>query len=181
MGKEDQVTDDTISSEEKWSLYVDQFVQLSSNENANFKSRNPFCKRCLPTHVGEDPPLNVETKSGLELKICVNTYKIFFVDNTEDYFRRKRSANVSSLIGRTVSERTTAENQMRQKRFNKFRQWLDSPAGWKQSLPEEEVKKLDDSFNNWITGNGKADVEEVKNESESYRIVKDEVNDVEMA
>ncbi len=28
--------------------------------------------------------------AGLELKICVNTYKIFFVDGTEDYFFRAR-------------------------------------------------------------------------------------------
>lgn len=120
LGKEDQLSDDAISSEEKWSLYVDQFVQLSTPENTSLKRRDPFLKRNLPTHVGEDPPLNVETKSGLELKICVNTYKIFFVDNTEDYFRRKRSSNNASLLGLSQTEKLKSSTEAEVKRNAKF-------------------------------------------------------------
>ena len=120
LGKEDQLSDDAISSEEKWSLYVDQFVQLSTPESNSLQRRDPFLKRNLPSHVGEDPPLNVETKSGLELKICVNTYKIFFVDNTEDYFRRKRSANHASLLGLSQTEKIKTNTELQQKRSSKF-------------------------------------------------------------
>jgi paired amphipathic helix protein Sin3a len=128
LGKEDQVADDAITSEEKWSLYVDQFVQLSTIENSNMKRRDPFLKRNLPSQVGEDPPVNVETKSGLELKICVNTYKIFFVDNTEDYFRRKRTGHLSDSSS---------------KRSAKFKQWLDQ--AWKRGF-ESEAQALEKSF-----------------------------------
>jgi histone deacetylase complex regulatory component SIN3 len=133
LGKEDQLSDDAISSEEKWSLYVDQFVQLSTTENGSSKRRDPFLKRNLPTHVGEDPPLNVETKSGLELKICVNTYKIFFVDNTEDYFRRKRPVNSGSALGLCQTEKIkTAES-----RSNKFHRSLLMQK-WSENLTSSE-------------------------------------------
>lgn len=89
LAKDEHFNDESITSEEKWSLYVDHFVQLSATEGVRLKRREPFLKRNLPTSIPEEPPQNIETQSGLELKICVNTYKIFFVDNTEDYFRRK--------------------------------------------------------------------------------------------
>jgi paired amphipathic helix protein Sin3a len=142
LGKEDQVSDETITSEEKWSLYVDQFVQLSTSETPNVNRRDPFCKRNLPAQVGEEPPLNVETRSGLELKICVNTYKIFFVDNTEDYFRRKPA----------VTLRT--DEQVSQKRTEKFNNWLDSQKGWKSGLTSLEAKELEEHYRDWIAGKG---------------------------
>jgi paired amphipathic helix protein Sin3a len=143
LRQEDYILDDYISSEEKWSLYVDHFVQLSK-ESAVLKRKEPFLSRNLPKDIGEELPKNVFTHSGtgggawvrgrlgthigllllhacyliqspppsplpplhhpsstapprpgLELKICVNTYKIFFVDGTEDFFFRKRRATAS--------------------------------------------------------------------------------------
>lgn len=147
IGKEDQVTDESITSEEKWSLYVDQFVQLSTTENLDLKRREPFCKRNLPSHVGEEPPLNVETRSGLELKICVNTYKIFFVDNTEDYFRRKKLPSPSSSLGLSQTEKTISVNDNRSQRF---RNWLESEKGWKSGLDEKQVSEMNAAFDNWV-------------------------------
>jgi paired amphipathic helix protein Sin3a len=146
LSKEDQITDDTITSEEKWSLYVDQFVQLNASENVNMKRREPFLKRSLPAHIDEDPPLNVETKSGLELKICVNTYKIFFVDNTEDYFKRKVTTN-GSLLGLTFTE----SSKGRTNRSDKFHTWLNSKKGWKNMLEDAESVALEKSFKAWRT------------------------------
>jgi paired amphipathic helix protein Sin3a len=135
LGKEDHITDDTITSEEKWSLYVDQFVQLSTAENNSVKRRDPFCKRNLPVQVGEEPPVNVETKSGLELKICVNTYKIFFVDNTEDYFKRKR---------------ISAPVEFGNKRVMKFREWLEGGEGWRRETNPEQATLLLETYHNLI-------------------------------
>lgn len=120
LGEEDQILDSRISSEEKWSLYVDQFVQLSSFEHP-LKVRNPFLRRNLPAYTSEDLPLNVETKSGLELKICVNTYKIFFVDNTEDYFYVKPSTNPASML-----KKLNLDREQEITKSKKFRFWLNS-------------------------------------------------------
>ncbi|KAJ8327725.1 hypothetical protein QVD99_003749 [Batrachochytrium dendrobatidis] len=146
LGKNDQLSDDTISSEEKWSLYVDQFVQLSMAEALGFRRNEPFLKRTLPIEVTEDPPLYVETRSGLELKICVNTYKIFFVDNTEDYFRRKRSEMMAEN-GLTVS--ITTEKGIQSKRNAKFAAWLDGENGWRRGLTIEQCKNRLAAYQSW--------------------------------
>ncbi|KAL2918180.1 hypothetical protein HK105_202107 [Polyrhizophydium stewartii] len=149
LGKDDQITDDSISSEEKWSLYVDQFVQLSLTEGLSSRRNEPFLKRNLPTEVAEDPPLNVETRSGLELKICVNTYKIFFVDNTEDYFRRRRSATSRSLVGLAPDARQQAEAAARTKRHGKFAAWLDGERGWKRGVAAGAAGERVAAFDAW--------------------------------
>jgi paired amphipathic helix protein Sin3a len=147
LGKEDQVTDDTITTEEKWSLYVDQFVQLSNTDTVSLSRREPFLKRNLPAQVGEEPPLNVETRSGLELKICVNTYKIFFVDNTEDFFRRKKpSSGATSTQG-------ILENSHLVERSKKFGEWVDSDRGWKRGMTSSEGIELVKQYENWTRGN----------------------------
>ena len=120
-------------------------VQLSSSDNPSPNRRDPFCKRNLPVQVGEEPPLNVETKSGLELKICVNTYKIFFVDNTEDYFRRKKpNGNTSEAI---------LANSNLETRKRRFTDWLESDNGWKRGMTSSEGDELVKHYNDWIRGN----------------------------
>ena len=44
--------------------------------------RIPFLKRNLISNN----PTGAVIKAGLEIKICVNTYKMFFVSNTEDFY-----------------------------------------------------------------------------------------------
>ncbi|KAI8840628.1 hypothetical protein BJ741DRAFT_561197 [Chytriomyces cf. hyalinus JEL632] len=117
LTKEDAVLQDSTSVEELWSVYVDQFIQLTGNSNGlNYKdphavqlprrghavqlSNNgpvfgsePFLRRTMNVNLEHLPGgvLNdaVESRSGLELKICLNTYKMFFVEDTEDYFARR--------------------------------------------------------------------------------------------
>ncbi|KAJ3283299.1 Transcriptional regulatory protein sin3 [Borealophlyctis nickersoniae] len=154
LGKDDHISDETISSEEKWSLYVDHFVQLPSTEGVRAKRREPFLKRNLPPEVTEDPVTNIETRSGLELKICVNTYKIFFVDNTEDYFRRKRGGAAGSLLGLSPDERKKAEEKANVARRQKFRAWLEGPRGWRGSGKKEGVDEPASRFESWAAGSG---------------------------
>jgi paired amphipathic helix protein Sin3a len=140
LGREDHITDESISSEERWSLYVDQFVQLSATEGVNMRRREPFLKRNLPTEVGDEPPQNVETSSGLELKICVNTYKIFFVDNTEDYFRRISAEENGEREAQRHRSLTAKKNAI-------FREWLESEDGWKRDLEDGA-----NTFQDWMGG-----------------------------
>ncbi|KAJ3325830.1 Transcriptional regulatory protein sin3 [Gonapodya sp. JEL0774] len=114
LGKDDLFADTTISSEEKWSLYVEGFTQLTPTIGARKdRDREPFLKRSLPNVIPEEPPTNVETISGLELKICLNTYRIFFVENTEDYFARRRRGSPTKA--------DVAQGNLI--RANRFRRW----------------------------------------------------------
>ena len=44
--------------------------------------RIPFLKR----NLSSINPTNAIMNAGLEIKICVNTYKMFFVADTEDFY-----------------------------------------------------------------------------------------------
>jgi len=45
MSKEDYLTDSSISSEEKWSVYVDRYMQLGATEGIHIKPNEPFLRR----------------------------------------------------------------------------------------------------------------------------------------
>ncbi|KAI8615126.1 hypothetical protein BC830DRAFT_1124114 [Chytriomyces sp. MP71] len=142
ISKEDPVIHEGSSVEEKWSVYVDQFIQLSSNAQGislprrgrvvNFPSNNggipgcePFLRRNLPTQIAPGPLAGdtVEMRSGLELKICLNTYKMFFVEDTEDFFARRHVADAATALGKkrlggwNVTSRI-AGNGARKKKFD---------------------------------------------------------------
>jgi hypothetical protein len=118
LGKEDSISDETVSSEERWSLYVDHFIQLSTTQGIRMPHRRePFLRRNLPLKAPDEPPIGVETRSGLELKICINTYKIFFVEHTEDYFCR-RAERASAMKDLARREKCL---EIRRK---KFTEWL---------------------------------------------------------
>ena len=95
------------SSFEKWSTYVDNFVRLDAT-GAELAPRNTvYLKRTLkPNQVDMK---NVEYVGGLECKICVNTYRLYFVENSEDFFHR-------------CTHSVPSESQ-KQRRRERFRHW----------------------------------------------------------
>ncbi|KAJ3147061.1 Transcriptional regulatory protein sin3 [Geranomyces variabilis] len=147
LSKEENMSDGSVSREDRWTLYVDHFVQLNATENLRASRREPFLKRNLPATAPDQPPHDVEAHSGLELKVCVNTYKMFFVDHTEDYFVRRRGteevANEDGVAGSAEAAR---------KRWQKFSAWVESERGWKRGVSAGEQQRLAASFEKWMKG-----------------------------
>lgn len=131
--KDDFADDTTISQEEKWSLYVDRFVQLNATEGHSYRRREPFLKRHLPAEVPNEPPTNIVTHSGLELKICVNTYRITWVQNTEDYFHHKHE--------KTPAKSMRAAQKARSARFKKWQEGEEN-ASYFSKEQTEDVREL---------------------------------------
>ena len=48
---------------------------------------------------------NVSSKNGLEIKICINSYHVFFVNDTEDGFQRLVPAFPMSKIREDFAKR----------------------------------------------------------------------------
>ncbi|KAJ3014687.1 Transcriptional regulatory protein sin3 [Thoreauomyces humboldtii] len=160
LSKEEHISDGAVSLEDRWSLYVDHFVQLHATENLRAFRREPFLKRNLPTTAPDEPPHHVEAHSGLELKVCVNTYKMFFVDHTEDYFTKKQPAEGgapdSSVAAGDFSLLTPAQAfaETVRKRSDKFRSWLESDRGWKRGMASVDAERLNKEFDTWMKGSG---------------------------
>lgn len=63
----------------------------------------------------------------------MDTYKIFFVENTEDYFYRKNFSG--DVFSNDAYKHLIAKDK--KQRFTRFREWLDSSeTGWKKNLPD---------------------------------------------
>ncbi|OUM63677.1 hypothetical protein PIROE2DRAFT_9749 [Piromyces sp. E2] len=141
ISKEDYLTDTSVSSEEKWSVYVDRYMQLGATEGIHIKPNEPFLRRNLPQVIPDEPPTNLVMHSGLELKICVNTYKLFFVNNTEDYFRR---CNV-----KIPEKQLKLINNNRKEKFIKWYSKINnlSEEEGKKSLAFDEKKEVNKENN----------------------------------
>ncbi|KAI8997990.1 hypothetical protein BC832DRAFT_566531 [Gaertneriomyces semiglobifer] len=126
-----------LSHDDKWSLYVDTFIQLHTpmHQRSSFP-RLPYLRRTLPTNLKPEdydvkPKFPVLSRSGLEMKICVNTYKVFFVDHTEDWYWRCQRGEGRAETRRERSERwRSVEKQLKE-------------AGWERPS-RNEVRKPDD-------------------------------------
>ncbi|KAI8825138.1 uncharacterized protein EV422DRAFT_517588 [Fimicolochytrium jonesii] len=159
LSKDEHITDHSVSQEDRWSLYIDRFVQLTNtNTDALPVSiaaptrattrREPFLKRTLPSSAPEEPPLDVEARSGIEMKVCVNTYKVFFVAGTEDFFAR-----VGPTARKGVLTPAAAEEHGR-KRKARIDGWIEGPSGWKRGLTAEEADRNLKGFETWLSGQG---------------------------
>ena len=54
---------------------------------------------------------SVSSYSGLEIKICVRTYKTFYVSHSEDFLWREWSAKELEQLPKRVDKRTQAAKQ----------------------------------------------------------------------
>jgi hypothetical protein len=88
----------------------------------------------LPETLEPAPEDSVYIYNGLEAKICMNTYRLFFVKNRSDWFiRRKRGQSPN------------AAQQDRIHRHIAWRRWLDGPQGWKRQEDEVETTKEEET------------------------------------
>lgn len=69
-------------------------------------------------------PSNIVVKSSLQCKICLRSYRIFYVPDTEDF----------------ISRRITPEVQKTRKAVEVFHQWLEARRATLEAPKEEEVK-----------------------------------------
>ncbi|KAJ6544852.1 hypothetical protein DFH09DRAFT_1172920 [Mycena vulgaris] len=117
IGKDDSSFDDSEVLTGRWQSYIDSFVSTELTEGvSDTRTRRPFLRKNLPAAVQDAPP-NVITQDGLEIKICVRTYRLFYVSQSEDYlFKLRTFGDVEA-----VSKQLAAKNSFRQK-------WLEERA-----------------------------------------------------
>ncbi|TPX52735.1 hypothetical protein SeMB42_g01212 [Synchytrium endobioticum] len=122
LGKEDMLGDDAVSPQERWSLYIDRFAQLGTSGESTVTRSEAFLRRNLPEHA-DNAHLSrqVDARAGLELKICVNSYRIHFMEGTEDYFRRRRPNDKKERD--VLRDREASSKGIRSKIFKR---WLEN-------------------------------------------------------
>ncbi|KAJ7674160.1 hypothetical protein B0H17DRAFT_1208186 [Mycena rosella] len=111
IGKDDSSFDDSEVLTGRWQSYIDSFVSTEVTEGVSAsRTRRPFLRKNLPAAVQDAPP-NVVTQDGLEIKICVRTYRLFYVSASEDYlFKLRTFADVE-----VASKELESKNSFRQR------------------------------------------------------------------
>ncbi|KAI0263083.1 hypothetical protein BC834DRAFT_939102 [Gloeopeniophorella convolvens] len=90
LSKDGSSLDDAEVLSGRWQAYVEGFV--SDNETPGVsaaKVRRPFLRRSLPpAPAPAAPPADFYARGALEIKVCVRTYRLFYVSHTEDVLWR---------------------------------------------------------------------------------------------
>src|ERR1700732_1595586 len=83
LNQEDLTSDQASTREEKWAYYVDSFLMHADTEGVPSDMINTsWLRRTITFH---DSYVEGGTfVHGLQVKVCFNTYKLFYMVDTED-------------------------------------------------------------------------------------------------
>jgi C-terminal domain of Sin3a protein len=89
LNKEDLTLDQASTREEQWAYYVDSYYMHADTEGvATDMLTAPWLRRSV--FPSEAPQEAAVVLNELQVKICLNTYKLFYLVNTEDTLVRRK-------------------------------------------------------------------------------------------
>ncbi|KAG7097684.1 hypothetical protein E1B28_005009 [Marasmius oreades] len=116
IGKDDSRFENSEVLTGRWQAYIESFVSDETSVGVPMsKARSSFLRRNLPPSPSDpesalSPPV-VAAQDSLEIKICVHTYRLFFVSKTEDYlFTTQDPTDIQKSL-----QRLQARDDLRQK------------------------------------------------------------------
>lgn len=121
VGRDSIAVEDSVKIERDWADYLERYVLSENTAGVDLKGVIPFLPRNLrkaaPEGANVYPPY-LSIRLALQSKICMRSYRIFFVAGTEDVQHRERTAPNSE-----DAAHATAVAEKKQSRFDK---WLEA-------------------------------------------------------
>ncbi|KAK7032931.1 histone deacetylase complex, SIN3 component [Favolaschia claudopus] len=116
LGKDDSSFDDSEVLTGRWQSYVDSFVSSDTTEGITLsRTKRPFLRKNLPLEL---KPPHVATRDSLEIKICVRTYRLFYVSSSEDYLFQLHSREEMQRCREKLHTRQALRQQWLQEQLN---------------------------------------------------------------
>ncbi|KAI9806968.1 MAG: Transcriptional regulatory protein sin3 [Piccolia ochrophora] len=150
--KKDDMTfdEETMSPEAKWSYYTASYIKIEPTEGVPItdKFNMPLLRRNLPDDA-EDPEESKRAiphayANQLEMRICVNSYRILWVPSSMDYF-------VHSDKERTTGADAKKDLERAKERRNKaFEEKFVLASQWRKEASKEVVAGKDEAYRKWI-------------------------------
>lgn len=122
------------SEMEKWLYYISTYTLWTPTEGLQSEAKGPFLDQSLMVRreIGDEAGTTYSIRNGLEIKVCISTYRLFYSQDTEDYFAR--------LLPKTTRDRVAKKmNLLKKKRMTRFDDWLGS----KESERDTNVKEVE--------------------------------------
>ncbi|KAJ2455640.1 hypothetical protein EV183_000739 [Coemansia sp. RSA 2336] len=120
LRREDITLDQAVTEEERWAYYVDSYVLFEPTEGVNHQQHMDRPRPYLRRHLHADEcDYAISSRSNLEIKIAVNTYKLCFLTGTEDIYanhsRRAQMQKAKSACDKAWDERALKWHEWVQK------------------------------------------------------------------
>jgi len=97
LGKDDPNQEDPELYIDRWRLYIASYTSENPTKGlTESKSKPPFLRRNRAT-ISDHPAPAVIASNALEMKICVRTYRIFYVSNTVDSFYKPSPPSLAGI------------------------------------------------------------------------------------
>ncbi|SJX62935.1 related to SIN3-transcription regulatory protein [Sporisorium reilianum f. sp. reilianum] len=132
LSKDDLTLDDASTVEQSWLHYMSSFSLWTPTEGLPAEAQAPFIKRSVSgngTNDDEASETRYVTRSGLEIRICLRTFKLFFHQGTEDVFVRIRSEEEKNELDRKAAVVSKRRTQRWNDWLSARRQAIDNPEG----------------------------------------------------
>ncbi|EMD34640.1 hypothetical protein CERSUDRAFT_116814 [Gelatoporia subvermispora B] len=142
LGKDDSSYDDSEVLTGRWQAYIDSFVSSETTEGvpARTKLRQSFLRRNRRASSSSSPP-PILAQGGLEIKVCVRTYRLFYVSGSEDILWRVPRTNALELdaLHKRI-ERAGKRRKAWVEKMQKARDGTDAATSTAAAVsPEKEV------------------------------------------
>ncbi|WWC87985.1 uncharacterized protein L201_002887 [Kwoniella dendrophila CBS 6074] len=120
LGREDLTIDDAETAQEKWRQYIESYVLTHPTEGLPHRVDPPLLQRNLDDEVTLSTD-SIVTKDGMEIKIALGNYRMFFTPDTEDYFHHKRnSAEIAKYDEKEAAYSKAAGEKLEKWAGNRF-------------------------------------------------------------
>ncbi|KAF5351246.1 hypothetical protein D9756_008445 [Leucocoprinus leucothites] len=154
IGKDDSSFDDAEVLTGRWQAYIDSYVSSENTAGVSHaRVRSPYLRRNIPTKVRDTQP-EVITQDGQEIKVCVRTYRLFYVPEREDYLWKLRSKAEMEVVAVNLKKRNTLRKS-----------WLERSKAMPPPLSLKKEKEKEKEKEN-EKENEKEDVPEKEKEKE---------------
>jgi paired amphipathic helix protein Sin3a len=136
QSREDQTFPSPASKDEKWKYYIQTYSLIPPTEGVpHALCKKTFLSRNLPSEKQVKSVPEAEVREGMEVRICVNTYRMFFQAGTDDMILRPPRA---------------VDAAVKEKRRTRWKEQVLPKLGWLKDSEEADVKKAQKEWDEWV-------------------------------
>ena len=128
LSQDDPTLDNPQDMQQRWLQYISSYCLWAPTEGLPQEVRAPFLQRNLPMNpTSSTPGTRYIVSNHLDIRVCMRTYRLFFMHGTEDVFVRLQQPD-NAAISRNAAMRHERWNAWLGERHDAIESAQDAPA-----------------------------------------------------
>ncbi|WFC97391.1 hypothetical protein MYAM1_000102 [Malassezia yamatoensis] len=148
LSHDDLTLKDPQDDEQRWLQYIASYCLYAPTEGIPAECHAPLLKRNLPAEpeLLDERDVHYIVRNALDIRVCMRTYRLFFVQGTDDVFARIRTGNHHQ----TPTHKVQAARKQRWDNWLEARravieEHLEAPQAEQHAQPSQDERKQADS------------------------------------